>query len=86
MNIKSDPDVTDNTQPYVDRKAELEDEERRKHELDGAGIRYEVEGQDTFYEMPSNGNAEMRLSSLRQTHEIPGMEHSQELEVPGNVH
>ena len=79
----SQPNTTTDTQLYVDRKAELEDEERRKHELDGAGIRYEMEGDDRIFEMPSGRDTEPSLASLRNTHELRGVEHSQEIECPG---
>ena len=76
--------MTSNTQLYVDQKAELEAEERRKHELEAYSIRYEVEGEDSFFEMPGDGNSRMGLASFNQTHELRGTEHSKELEVPGN--
>ncbi len=81
--IKNQWDMTSNTQLYVDQKAELEDEERRKFELDAGGITYEMEGEDRIFEMPTT--AEMRLASLRETHEMRGVEHSQELGVPGSA-
>ena len=78
--------MTSNTQLYVDQKAELEDEERRKYELDAGSITYEMKGEDRIFEMPtSNKGTEMRLASLRETHEMRGAEHSQELEVPGSA-
>ncbi len=78
--------MTSNTQLYVDQKAELEDEERRKFELDAGGITYEMEGEKTIFEMPSSDKGtEMRLGPLRGTHEMGGVEHSQELEVPGSA-
>lgn len=81
----SQPDMTTDTQFYVDRKAELEDEERRKHELDGAGISYEMEGEDRVFEMRSGRDEEMSLASIRGTQELRGVEHSQELEVLGTA-
>ena len=78
------PDMTSNKQLYVDQKAELEDEERRKHELDADGIAYEMEGEDTFFEMSGDGYKETRSVSNR-TQELRGMEHSTELEVPGSA-
>ena len=83
--LMSQPNTTSDTQLYVDRKAELENEERRKYELDATGKTYEMEGEDKISEMPSGGDAEMRLASFRETHELRGVEHSQELEVPGDV-
>lgn len=77
--------MTTDTQFYVDRKAELEDEERRKHELDGAGISYEMEGEERVFEMRSGRDEEMSLASIRGTQELRGVEHSQELEVLGTA-
>ena len=79
------PAMTSNTQLYVDQKAELEAEERRKHELEAYSIRYEMEGEDSFFEMPGDGNPRMGLASFNRTHELRGTEHSKELEVPGNA-
>ena len=81
----SQPNTTTDTQLCFDQKAELEDEERRKHELDATGKTYEMEGEDKISEMPSGGNAEMRLASFRETHELRGVEHSQELEAPSDA-
>ena len=83
--LMSQPNTTADTQLYVDRKAELEDEERRKYELDATGVTYEMEGEDRILEMSSGGDTEMRLASIRETHELRGVEHSQELEVPGDA-
>lgn len=80
--------VTSDTQLYVDQKAELEDEERRKQELDGEGVRYEMEGNDRMhemYEMPGNASTPMELASYNEIHELRGVEHSRELEVPSNI-
>ena len=82
----SEPSITTtDTQLYVDRKAELEDEERRKYELDATGINHELEGEERIFEMSSGGDSEMRVASFRETHELRGVEHSQELEVPGDA-
>lgn len=81
----NEPDKTSNTQLYVDQKAELEDEERRRHELDAGGTTYEMEGEDRRFEMPGDGNTQLRLASSNKTQELRGAEHSKELEVPGNI-
>lgn len=78
-------ETTSNTQPYVDQKAELEDEERRKHELEATEIRYEMEGEDKIFEMPGDGNAITGIAPSNNRQELRGAEHSRELEVPGNV-
>lgn len=83
--VTSQSTTTTDTQLYVDQKAELEDEERRKHELDGAGISYEMEGEDRIFEMPSGRDAETSVASIRATQELRGLEHSQELDVPGTA-
>lgn len=77
--------MTSNTQLYVDRKAELEDEERRRHEMDAEIPRYEVEGEGRVLEMPCDRDPGTVLPSLREIHEMRGAEHSQELETSGNV-
>ena len=69
-------------QLYVDQKAELEDEERRKHELDSSGRTYEMEGEDRIFEMPGDGDTGVRSD---RTQELGGVEHSKELEVPSNI-
>ena len=79
------PETTSETRIYLDQKAELEDEERRRHELEGGGKVYEVDGQDTIFEMPGNNNSRMQLASSHRTHELRGPDHTQELEVPGNL-
>ena len=76
------PNTTTDTQLYVDRKAEFEDDKRRKYELDATGITYEMGGEDRILEMSKGGDTEMRLALFRETHELRGVEHSQELEVP----
>lgn len=80
--------VTSDTQLYVDQKAELEDEERRKQELDGEGVRYEMEGDDRMHEMhemPGNASTPTELASYMEIHELRDEEHSRELEVPSNI-
>lgn len=79
------PDMTSDTQPYLDQKAELEDEERRKHELSSTGIMYEMEGENRIFEMPSDAGTRTKSTSLQRIHEMRGAEHSKELEVPGNA-
>lgn len=70
----SQPDIITDTQLYVDRKAELEDEERRKHGLDGVGISYEMEGEDRVFEIPSGRDVETSLESIRETQALRGVE------------
>ena len=75
--------TTSDTQMYIDRKAELEDEDRRTHEMNAESPKYELGGEDAVFEVPSHGDAGAVMASLRETHELRGTEHSQELEVPG---
>lgn len=79
------PDMTSDAQLYLDRKAELEDEDRRRYELDAENVTHEIEGEDRIFEMSGNRDMGMFPASLRETHEVRGAEHSTELEVPGNV-
>lgn len=79
------PETASNTQPYLDQKAELEDDERIRHELEAGSIMHEMDGEDTVFEMPGDGNSRMQLTSTNRTHELRGPDHSQELEVPGNI-
>ena len=78
--------LTSHSQIYVDRKAELEDEQRRRHELDASGVSYEVDGEDRIFEM-STGDRDLgtRSVSMREMQELTGVEHWQELEVPINA-
>ena len=79
------------TQPYLQQKAELEAEEKRRLELEAVEVRYEMDGRDHRNEMPEQGNGvgneidtieRPALSSLRERHELRGEEHSKELEAP----
>lgn len=65
-------------QPYLQQKAELEAEERRRHELEAEERQFEVDGTNEIHEMITEG-ATRRISALQ---ELRGPEHSQELEVP----
>ena len=74
-------------QPHFQQKAELEDEENRKHELEATDKRLELKG-DTIYEMqaenapelPTNGSR-TGIPSLALTHELIGEEFAKELGV-----
>ena len=76
------PKTTSDTQLYLDQKAELEAEERRRHELEAGRIMHEMDGQDTVFEMPCDNKSRM-LS--HKTHELRGPDDTQELEAPGKV-
>ena len=80
------PAMASNTQLYLDQKGELEAEERKRHEMGNDSIRYEMEGEDRIFEVPSDRDTGMGLASLRETHEMGGVEHSNELEVPSIAH
>ena len=76
-------DMTSDTQLYMDRKAEMGGEERRRHEMHAESLKYELEGEDRVFEIPSHRESGAVLSSLPETHEMGGTDHAQELEVPG---
>ena len=71
MNAKNEENTTGDDQPYLQQKGELEADERRKHELEGAEIVHELEGADRVHEL---SNTERKT---RQ--ELRGEEFSQEL-------
>ena len=79
------PVTTSETRIYLDQKAELEDEERRRHELEAGGKIQEMDGQDTVFEMPGSNNSRIQLAASYGIHELRGPDHTRELEVPGNV-
>lgn len=66
------------TQPYLQQKAELEAEEKRKHELEARERRYEMGNEGERYELP----VERENLMIRTRQELRGGEHSTELEVP----
>ena len=66
------------TQPYLQKKAELEAEEKRKHELEAREMRYEMGTEGERYELPAGERDSMK----RTRQELRGEEHSTELEVP----
>lgn len=68
----------EDTQPYLQNKAELEAEENRKHELEARERRYEMGNEGERYELPAGERESMR----RTMQELRGEEHSTELEVP----
>ncbi len=65
-------------QPYLQQKAELEAEEKRKHELEARERRYEMGNEGERYELPVEEGHLM----IRSRQELRGEEHSRELEVP----
>ncbi|CAD6569695.1 MAG: hypothetical protein ASARMPREDX12_006344 [Alectoria sarmentosa] len=69
-----DDNTADNSQLYMQQKAELEDEDRRKHELDAQEKIFEMDG-DMIHEMP----VASRGQRLGQTQELRGEEFSKEL-------
>lgn len=52
--------------PYLQPKAELEDEERRRHELDGERIARELDGEDQIFQMPDETGRLVLPSQGRQ--------------------
>ncbi|CAF9929808.1 MAG: hypothetical protein ALECFALPRED_004453, partial [Alectoria fallacina] len=79
------PERISNVQLYVDQKPELEDQERRKHELDTQEIRYEMEGGNRMFEISEERVTNKRQSTSDVKAELRGEEHSQELDVPSKA-
>ena len=73
-NIKRGEEV----QPYLQPKAELEVEERQKHELEANDIRPELIAEETRHKVATETERPIP-SSLQLTHELRGDKHSQEL-------
>ena len=67
-------------QPYLQQKAELEAEERRKYELEARQKIHELDGGTEIREIPA-GTHEHRLAVMRSRQELTGGEHSQELDA-----
>ena len=81
------------TQPYLQQKAELEAEEKRRLELEAVEVRYEMDGGDHINEMPgSQVRNEIdtvvrpQMPSLEETQELRGEECSKELEASSRPH
>lgn len=72
--------IPEDNQPYLQQKAELEAEEKRKHELHAEERRYELDGESRIHEIPEESSHGMQSLHMRQ--ELRGEEHSRELEVP----
>lgn len=70
--------LQEDPQPYLQQKAELEAEEKRKHELEARERRYEMGNEGERYELP----VEEGDSMIRSRQELRGEEHSRELETP----
>ncbi len=64
-------------QPYLQQKAELEAEEKRKHELEAQERSYEIGNEGERYELPVE-EVGLMISSRQ---ELRGEEHSKELET-----
>ena len=64
-------------QPYLQQKAELEAEEKRKHELEARERRYEMGVEGERYELPVEGQDMM----IQTRQELRGEEHATELDV-----
>ncbi len=75
QNLESSPE---DLQPYLQQKAELEAEEKRKHELEARERRYEIGNEGERYELPVE-EVGLMISSRQ---ELRGEEHSKELEGP----
>ena len=67
-------------QPYLQNKAELEAEDRQKHELEARQRIYELDGENGLNKV-SAGIFEHRLAVMRSKQELTGGEHGQELDA-----
>ena len=65
-NGENDGQKTDSSSPYFQNKAELEDEERRKHELEANGVRYEMSAEETIHEAPTGGHSSSSRAQNQQ--------------------
>ena len=81
------------TQPYLQQKAELEAEEKRRLELEAVEVRYEMDGRDNVNEMPGNDVeheidtvVRPQMSSLNERQELRGEECSRELDASSRPH
>ena len=62
--------------PYLQPKAELEDEQRRRHELHGEHLVHELDGKDEIFQMPDETeNLILPLQGRRGIHEMPERNH-----------
>ena len=75
---QADGQLKEDSQPYLQQKAELEAKEIRKHELEAQERRYEIGNDGERYEL----SAEEREGKILIRQELRGEEHSRELEVP----
>ena len=74
------PTSPEETQPYLQQKAELEAEEKAKHELDTNEVRPELDPTNDIHEIGLDACG--RTTSTHRELRVP--EHSKELEVPNN--
>lgn len=51
----SEPIMSEDSQPYLQRKAELEAEEKKRHELEAEERRYELDGENRIHEISEEG-------------------------------
>lgn len=71
--------ILEDSQPYLQQKAELEAEEMRKHELEVGEMRHELDGESRIQELSDDSSH--GLPSVYQRQELRGEEHSRELDV-----
>lgn len=70
--------LSDEGQPYLQQKGELEAEEKRKYELQAEERRYELADDNQTHEMAATDSP--HEMSTQRTQELRGEEHSQELD------
>ena len=62
--------------PFLQAKAELEDEQKRMHELHGEHLVRELGTEDEIFQMPDETeNLVLPLQGKRRRHEMPGADH-----------
>ena len=78
--LKEEHAIPEDNQPYLQQKAELEAEEKERHELEAEEKRYEMDGETRIHEISDESSHSWPSSYVMQ--ELRGEEHSRELEVP----
>ena len=80
--MKEEQESSEDNQPYLQRKGELDAEEKIKYELQAEERRYELGDESETREMSTTKDHDSITALSRQ--ELRGEEHSRELECPEN--
>lgn len=70
---------TEENQPYLQQKGELEAEEKRRLELEAVEVRYEMDGGDNSKEMPAPGSNSRNEIDTMTRPPVPSLRERQEL-------